>query len=149
MTLKQKAHAAFIELLQGKIDALHAVLTDLFESAKNETKSTAGDKHETALAHLQIEQQKTRNQLSELQLQMVLLQSIDPTNTSSVVRKGSLIETNKNSFFICGGLGKIILDDKIIFAISELSPIGIKMMGKEIDAQIEMNGVYYTLINIS
>jgi hypothetical protein len=42
---------------------LQQVLADLKESGANETKSTAGDKHETALAMLQIEQANTRGQL--------------------------------------------------------------------------------------
>ncbi len=60
MTLKQKIHGHTLEIINAKISLLQKVLADLKESGSNETKSTAGDKHETALAMLQIEQANTR-----------------------------------------------------------------------------------------
>jgi hypothetical protein len=45
------------------VAAVQKVLADLHHSASNETKSTAGDKHETALAMLQLEQENKRQQL--------------------------------------------------------------------------------------
>ena len=56
MTLKQKIYKHYQQLINDKVQQLQKVLTDLKESSSNETKSTAGDKHETALAMLQIEQ---------------------------------------------------------------------------------------------
>jgi hypothetical protein len=53
------------------------ILNELNDSAKNETKSTAGDKHETALAMLQIEQENTRNKLKEIKEQKLQLDRID------------------------------------------------------------------------
>ncbi len=51
-------------------------LNDLKESGANETKSTAGDKHETALAMVQIEQANIRKQLEEALAQKVILEKI-------------------------------------------------------------------------
>jgi hypothetical protein len=63
MTLKQKIYNYYLQLINDKVHLLQQVLADLKESGSNETKSTAGDKHETALAMLQIEQANTRGQL--------------------------------------------------------------------------------------
>ena len=51
-------------------------LNDLKESGANETKSTAGDKHETALAMVQIEQANIRKQLEEALAQKAILEKI-------------------------------------------------------------------------
>jgi hypothetical protein len=63
MTLKQKIYNYYLQVINDKVYMLQQVLADLKESGANETKSTAGDKHETALAMLQIEQANTRGQL--------------------------------------------------------------------------------------
>ena len=65
MTFKERVYQQFLQLIKDKILSLETILNDLNESAKNETKSTAGDKHETALAMLQIEQENTRKKIAE------------------------------------------------------------------------------------
>jgi hypothetical protein len=74
MTLKEQVYTRCLEVLVGKINLLKQTMNDLKESASNETKSTAGDKHETALAMLQIEQENTNKQLENLLSQKMLLQ---------------------------------------------------------------------------
>ena len=49
MTFKQKIYSHYLQLINEKVQQLQKVLDDLKESSSNETKSTAGDKHETAL----------------------------------------------------------------------------------------------------
>ena len=61
MTLKQKIYNHYLGVINDKIKLLQQVLADLKESSSNETKSTAGDKHETTLAMLQIEQAPTES----------------------------------------------------------------------------------------
>src|SRR5438105_11827765 len=100
MTLKQKIHAHYVALVNERITRLQQVLADLKESGANETKSTAGDKHETALAMLQIEQANKREQLKELVAQKTVLEKIDPAIVASIILNGSLIKTNRGYFFI-------------------------------------------------
>ena len=65
MSFKENVYSAFAQLLNEKINNVQQILQELHRSAANETKSTAGDKHETALAMLQIEQENKRSQLRE------------------------------------------------------------------------------------
>ena len=74
MTLKQKVYQHYLQFVNGKISLLQQVLADLKESGANETKSTVGDKHETALAMLQIEQANKLKQLAEVIAQKILRQ---------------------------------------------------------------------------
>src|SRR4029079_18602995 len=98
MMLKEKIYLHFREIINNKITMLQQVLADLKESGANETKSTAGDKHETALAMLQIEQANTRGQLQELLLQKAALEKLDPTVSAPMVLNGSLIKTGRGYF---------------------------------------------------
>ena len=148
MSFKEEVYAAFFVLLNNKINLLQKVLFDLHESAKNETKSTAGDKHETALAMLQIEQENIRRQLRETQQQKTIFDGIDPLLSHAEIRKGSLIKTNKNWFFISAGVGKIKHEDIIIIALSPLSPLGLKLMGKRLNEHIMMNAAEYKIESI-
>ena len=148
MNFKEKVHLAFTALLDNKIAQLQQALNDLHESAKNETKSTAGDKHETALAMLQIEQENIRRQLRETQEQKTIFDGIDPLLSHAEIRKGSLIKTNKNWFFISAGVGKIKHEDIIIISLSLLSPLGLKLIGKKINESIIMNAAEYKIESI-
>lgn len=131
MTLKQKIYNHYQQVLQHKIAMLQKILDDLKESGANETKSTAGDKHETALAMLQIEQANKRAQLQEILNQQAALEKIDPSISAAIVLNGSLIKTNRGHFFMSVALGKAIVDDTPVIALSPQSPLGHKLMGLE------------------
>ncbi|MEO6537845.1 MAG: hypothetical protein ABIT07_10870 [Ferruginibacter sp.] len=148
MNFKNEVYSSFIVMLTNKINLLQQTLFDLNESAKNETKSTAGDKHETALAMLQIEQENVRRQIKQTQEQKVIFEKIDPSLQSPQVRIGSLVETDKDYFFVAAGIGKIILNDKTIIALSPQSPLGTKLMGLQKNDRIQMKAVEYEIKNI-
>ena len=100
MKLKQKIYNHYLQVINDKVSMLQKILDDLKESGTNETKSTAGDKHETALAMLQIEQANTRGQLQEVLAQKAVLEKIDPTLSVAMVVNGSLIKTKAVCRFI-------------------------------------------------
>ncbi|MBP7808843.1 MAG: hypothetical protein KA163_06095 [Bacteroidia bacterium] len=145
MLLKQNIYNHCLQILNQKIEELNAALANATESANNETKSSAGDKHETARAMMQLEQEKLSHQLNELQNQKSELEKIDITKPSSQIAKGTLIQSDKGFLFLSIGLGKIVVDDKTVFAISPQSPLGIKLIAKKENDVIEMNGVKYTI----
>ena len=147
MTFKEKVYKAYKQLLEEKLINVQLVLKELHDSAANETKSTAGDKHETALAMLQIEQENKRKQLSELQLQQSLLNKIDPAIVSTVVLNGSLVRTDSGYFFISIALGKLVIEGKTVFALSPSSPLGQKMLHCSAPCKLELNGRSYTILD--
>lgn len=148
MNFKEKVYATYKQLLDDKINHLQLILRELSHSAANETKSTAGDKHETALAMLQIEQENKRKQLRELQQQQVLFEKIDPTIVSPHILNGSLVQTVQGYFFISIALGKTVVDDKTIFALSPSSPLGQKFMHQKPTDILELNGRTYNIITV-
>ena len=128
MTFKETIYHHYVKMIEEKIHLLQSTLHELRLSAANETKSTAGDKHETALAMLQIEQENTTKQLNEVLTQKKTMEQIDATIKTIQVCKGSLVKTNHGFFFISTGLGKKEIDRVLVIALSPASPLGDKMM---------------------
>jgi hypothetical protein len=149
MTLKQKIHLHYSNLINEKINLLQNILADLKESGTNETKSTAGDKHETALAMLQIEQANKRTQLNELVQQKEVLQKLNPSVSATTILNGSLVKTNIGYFYISTSLGKINVDDVEIMAISAQSPLANKIIGLNVGQTAKINNMTYTIEEIS
>lgn len=148
MTLKQKIYDHYLEVVNGKIQLLQQVLADLKESGSNETKSTAGDKHETALAMLQIEQANTRTQLKEAIAQKDVLEKINPILFASTIVNGSLVKTNRGYLFVSVALGKGVADNITVIALSPQSPLGIKLMGLKVGDVAEINNNRYIVESI-
>ena len=148
MTFKEQVYKQCMELLNNKVDVLRQALNDLKESASNETKSTAGDKHETALAMLQIEQENTNKQLENLLSQKLLLQKLIPTVTAKRVANGALVKTNRGYLFLSIALGKITVNGITVIALSPQSPLGSKLMGINKTESISMNGTTYFIESI-
>jgi len=149
MNLKQKIHAHYLQLVDEKIAMLQQVLADLKESGSNETKSTAGDKHETALAMLQIEQANKRTQLQELVAQKNSMEKIDPAITAPIIVNGSLVKTNRGYLFMSTALGRAVVDDTPVIALSAQSPLGQKLMGLKPGETTAINQVEYIIETIA
>jgi transcription elongation GreA/GreB family factor len=148
MTLKQKIYNHYLHLINEKVNMLQQVLADLKESGANETKSTAGDKHETALAMLQIEQANTRVQLQEVLAQKAALEKINPMLSAAMIVNGSLIKTNRGYLFISIALGKAVIDNNAVIALSPQSPLGQKLMGLKVGEAGSVNGTEYLIQHI-
>lgn len=135
-------------MLQSKVSGLQQQLNELKESTANETKSTAGDKYETARAMLQIEQDNIRRQLQEALEQQSLLSVIDISMLTGEVIPGSLIKTNKGYLFLSIALGKVMIDDVTVIALSPQSPLGKQLMGKREKDTATVNSIIYTIEEI-
>ncbi|HXU25982.1 MAG TPA: hypothetical protein VN698_02030 [Bacteroidia bacterium] len=143
MQLKEKIYAACLQVVNEKIQALQSTLQELGEGAISDGKSSAGDKHETARAMMQLEQEKISRQLDELLVQKTVLQKIDATLKSWQITKGSLIKTNKGYLFLSVPLGKISVDGTDVIILSPQSPLGLKLMGLQAKSSTEINAVTY------
>lgn len=149
MTLKQKIHHHYLQVADGKISVLRKVLADLKETGANETKSTAGDKHETALAMLQIEQANTRAQLKEVSDQKLVLEKINPALITVTVVNGSLIKTSRGWLYMSTALGKATVGDVNVIALSPQSPLGKKLLGLSVKEVAEINNNAYVIEEIA
>jgi len=145
MTIKQQILNRYKQLLQDRIDVFQDMISGLTIDAQNDAKGSAGDKHETALSMMHIEQEKLNYKLKEVLEQKKILNTIDETITHKVIALGSLVTVNEMMLFISTALPKINLNDKTIFAISPQSPLGSKLMGKEVGFEFELQGKNYKI----
>jgi transcription elongation GreA/GreB family factor len=141
--IKKKLYNNLVLNAEQRVSDLKAIIQEAQDAANNETKSSAGDKHETGRAMAQLETEKLNAQLSEALKLTETLTKINPDTTHQIVGLGSLVITNNGNFFIGVSLGKIEHDGEIYFAISAVSPIGqVLVTKKEKDAFSFNNRAY-------
>ncbi|HRF99619.1 MAG TPA: hypothetical protein PKZ75_00810 [Bacteroidia bacterium] len=131
--------------LENKILSLNTIIKEVSESSNSESKSSAGDKHETSKAMMQLEIEKLGTQLKEAELQLSEFEKINFSKTIQTIEQGSLVETNKGYFLIASSIGKITVDDKTIFVISSKSPLAVAFSGKQKENNVSFNGVQYMI----
>jgi hypothetical protein len=136
-----------INVLNEKVNNLQNQLLDIGESLKNETKSTVGDKYETARAMLHAEQKNIQALLNQNKNLHTKVTSIIYINTFSKVHEGCVIETDKGIFFLAIGLGRITINSEIVFVISALSPLGKLFLNKTKMDKVTMKNVTYQILN--
>lgn len=146
--LKSKIVNQYQTLLQDKIDIYQDLINSLTEDAQNDAKSSAGDKHETTLSKLHIEQEKIANKLKEALEQQAILFKLDIEQVSDNVVLGSLVKTNHLTVLVATALPKITVDNQTIFAISPQSPLGIQLMHKSVHSEFPVNNVTYKILEI-
>ncbi|WP_284653593.1 hypothetical protein [Flavobacterium terrisoli] len=148
MTLKQQILNRYKELIQDRIDVFQDMISGLTVDAQNDAKGSAGDKHETALSMMHLEQEKLNHKLKEILEQKSILDKIDASAVHQKVALGSLVQTNELLLFISAALPKITFDGKTIFALSPQSPLGSQLMGNPIGYEFELQGKKYLIKNI-
>jgi transcription elongation GreA/GreB family factor len=135
-------------LLQDKIDVFRDMISGLTEDAQNDAKGSAGDKHETALSMMHIEQEKLNHKLKEILDQKSVLDKIDASANHTKIALGSLVQANGMLLFISAALPKILVEDKTIIAVSPQSPLGSKLMGNEVGFEFEINTTKFKIQSI-
>lgn len=147
--LKQKIHAYYLQQVDDKIDAFRDMISALTEDASNDAKGSAGDKHETALSMMHIEQERLNHKLGEFLEQKAVLDKIDPNALHTVIALGSLIKANSLHLFVSAALPKITVDGIQIIALSPQSPLGQKVMGMREGDGFEIGTTAYVVEEIS
>jgi hypothetical protein len=149
MTFKQKIHYQYLQIVQDRIDIYKDMIANLTEESKNDAKGSAGDKHETALSMMHIEQEKLTQKLREALELKTILDRIDPAITSKKISLGSLIQANGILLYLSVALPKIAVDGTNIIALSTQSPLGSKLIGNRVGFAFEINGTKYLVESIS
>jgi hypothetical protein len=148
MTFKQKTHNYYLQLVQDRIDIFRDMIEALTEDSKNDAKGSAGDKHETALSMMHIEQEKLNHKLKEVIAQKAILDKIDSSTIAKTIIVGSLIKANGIYLYLSAALPKIAIEGINVIALSPQSPLGNKLIGNAVGFSFEINGTKYLIENI-
>lgn len=148
MTLKHKILNYYKQQVDDRIDAFRDMIAALTEDAANDAKGSAGDKHETALSMMHLEQEKLNHKLSEFIAQKGILEKINPDVKTNKVAMGSLVKANNMLLFLSAAFPKIIIDGITVIALSPQSPLGAKLMGMEVNGEFEISRTKYSIEEI-
>lgn len=127
------------DFVEQRMKTIHDILSSNQKALQSETKSSAGDKHETGRAMLQLEMEKAVAQLDAINEMKITLDKIDISNNSKIARLGSIVLCAKGHYFLSIAAGKIETAEKIFYAVSLSSPIGKILLGAKVGEIINFN----------
>jgi len=133
--IKEQLLHACKEYVQLRAKTVDDIISSNQRALSSETKSSAGDKHETGRAMLQLEMEKAGQQLASIDQMKMVLAKIN-LERSDVAKLGSLVVTDKNNYFLAISVGEIVIDNTKYYAISPNSPIGKLLLGKRINETV-------------
>jgi len=148
LNIKTKLYNYCVSTIEGKLNTINSVFDSAQASANNETKSTAGDKHDTARAMAHLESEKNAKQLVEINKLKRVLPYLNDYKLSDKVELGSLVKTNTGNYYLSISLGKTVIDDIDYFLISAVTPIGKLLIGKKVGDTISFNGKVIEVVKI-
>lgn len=146
--IKIQLHSKCLEFVEQRIANARLAIDTATDSGNDETKSSAGDKHETGRAMAQLEQEKSGKQLHEALELKKMLNKISVDQESKMASPGSLVITNNGNFYISISMGKIVIDNITYYAISPVTPIASFLMGNKKNDTFNYNLQFYKIENI-
>lgn len=131
------------KIIDKKVLASRRYVVSIERSIHSESKSTAGDKHDTSRELMQQERNKAAQNLNnQLAMQKTLIQ-LKLIHYNAAVGFGSLIETQDHVIFIGLAIGKINYLNQEIVCISPLSPLARVLEGMKVGEVCSFNSVEY------
>lgn len=133
--LKETIYNFCEDFINGRIFRIKSNIETMQEALTSETKSSAGDKHETGRAMIQLEREKLGQQLLEAEKMKRVFSQIQIEGNPNIISLGSLVYTSKGTYFLGISAGQ----HKDIFCISVGTPIGRLLLGKSQGDSIVFN----------
>lgn len=148
MSLKEELYKDCIAFVDKRLETVKTVIASNQKALESETKSSAGDKHETGRAMLQLEMEKVSQQFLVAKQMKETLYKINYEKTVDIVCLGAIVETNIANYFISASVGELKKENKTYYAVSTSSPIGKKLLGKQVGNEVVFNGNKIKIKNI-
>lgn len=129
--LKEVAFKHCQTFVAERLGRLNRQAKEISDALTSETKSSAGDKHETGRAMLQLEREKLGTQLAEAEKMQALLHKVPRKTTSVSIGLGTMVKTATVMYFIAISAGECVYENQTMYCISPATPIGKLLMGKQ------------------
>ncbi|ADY29088.1 3-oxoacyl-ACP synthase [Cellulophaga lytica] len=134
--------------INNRVSRIQSNITGVQDSLASETKSSAGDKHETGRAMLQLEREKLGAQLLEAEKMQQLLSKVNIAKSTTLVGLGSVVYTEKSNYFIAISAGEFVQNKNKFYCISANTPIGKLLLGKSATDSFVFNGTTIKIIKV-
>lgn len=135
--------------LNQQIEAAQQEIHSLRQSLEGDAKSTAGDKHETGRAMIQMDMERAAERLHEgLERLAAAKKRFMECEAQSweTIRVGHAVETDDGSFLLGPPLGKLTAHGLTCFALSSVSPLGQQLLGKRAGDQVTTGSKTLTVL---
>ncbi len=137
-----------LDTLSNQIETIQNQISALSQDAQNDAKSSAGDKHETGLAMMHLEQEKLNAKLIELLDMQQITLKLSENKTLDKVVLGSVVKTNKAIFYLSVPIQAINYDNAPVFCVSVHAPLIQSLLNKEVGAEVTFNNVTHKILEI-
>ncbi|WP_247233907.1 transcription elongation factor [Telluribacter sp. SYSU D00476] len=138
--MKQQVLAHLKALLDERMAVSWQAMEAAQASANEQSKSSVGDKYETARAMGQLDRDMYARQYEQARQERLVLDRINETEVLTRVALGSLVRTTAGQFFVAVSVGPVTLDGTTVMAVSLASPIGKLLMGKGAGESFQFQG---------
>ena len=135
--------------LDHTLEILEIRKAEILIALESESKSSAGDKHETGRAMIQLDREKLGEQIKKAEKNKIVLNRLKHYKSTGVVRFGSAVQTNNSSYYIAIPVSSCLIDTNTFHCISPQSPIGVLLLGKKVGDKLEFNGITSTITVIT
>jgi transcription elongation GreA/GreB family factor len=135
-------------IIEQRIQVARIAIENAQHSANSEEKRSAGDKYETSRAMSHLEKDMQARQLAENLKELSILQAVDTGIVFNEVSNGSFVTCESASFFIAAGLGKQVIDGKVILFLSPHAPAAKLMLHKKIGDGFVFNGLHMQITDL-
>lgn len=147
--IKKSLYNLCLSQVQERIVRLQTEMKALKVSAETDTKSSMGDKYETAREMINLEKGKIDQQLAEALKGKQVLDSIDPERSNTSCALGSLAKTLNANYFLSISIGKVSLDGVDYFIISPMSPVGQQLLDKKAGDSFHFAGKSVEILSVA
>jgi len=138
--LKSQLYQVCMDFVLQRAATVEEILASNRLALESEIKSSAGDKHETGRAMLQLEMEKASQQMESITHMKEILRKLNINDHPNSAKLGSLIFTSSGNYFLSIGLGIVQIGSDNFYVISSTSPIGALLTGKKKGESVYFNG---------
>lgn len=146
--MRCRVFEAFRSLLTHRLEEALRELSLLNEAAAAETKSSAGDKYETAremIAQSRSLQEKGRSEAQAGLDWIERIQAVEPTGT---IHAGTLVRSDLGWHLVGALTSAVLVDGMSIQGITLSSPLGIAIKGKAAGQAVDWRGRSVKILEI-
>lgn len=140
--------AACRRLLEERAAGYAGELESLDDAASRETKSSAGDKYETAREMIAQGRRLAETNLTETQSSLDALGRMAAAPAGDRAVFGSLVETSRGTFLLGISIGEVEAEGRTTITASLASPIGAALKGRRAGESVPWRGGSLDILRI-
>ena len=148
MQIKHHLLAHCQQYVNQRLKTVTLAMNEVRQALGEETKSTAGDKHETGRAMMQLEQEKLSVQMAEVQQLQLVLNRIQLEDLPPGLGEGNLVLTGQGNYFIGISAGKLELEGRLYYLVSLASPIGAALANRKAGEAFSFRGENVPILEV-